>query len=775
MMIDIEKIKKNFNKNKKIYIKYLIITIIIIFFIRYIFLLYNFNFKYKTDKATKKYNVLVIRNIELSNEKISYLVKYERNNFILNIYKDEFVKEKISDEEFLDKYSKFNYGDKIEYRCKMIIPEKLNNPYEFNYKLYLNSKNIVGVFSCYEAKKVSEIFGNPFFKTSYFLREDIGKNVDSKLLTEEAALFKSMIYGDDRTLADDIKENFQKDGISHIISVSGSNIATMLLIFFMFLNPKNKKVKIILYGSVIYMFCLIAAMELSIIRASIMAILSIIFNTFNLKINTYLKLLISFLFMFIYNPWCILNAGLILSFFSIIGIILYNQTITSYFNVVLMKKFEVLTLDKNSFKYYMYILFLYILKTFAVIISVLILIFPLQIYYFGEFQILSIFFNVIISFFVFIQSIFGFISLFLTYIPYLSDQMLNINFVILKLIIYLSKCFAKFDFLSLNIPRPHILIIIIYYLFLLVYIFKEKFIYKIDRIKRQKIILTINLLTFIYILLVIGIYVYNIYFEEYIYFFNVGQGNMAIIREDRKTIVVDMGSTTKNLATSVLNNFLKAKSIRKIDIIMLTHMHDDHINGLEGVILNEDVKILNVLYTKPKDEKNEEFIKIQKLIEENNISKIEVEEYDCIEYLNFKIDILSPPKDKKIIAKDEINANSLILLFSKNKGNKKENYLFMGDATIESDKSFIERLKNNDSNKRIEIEEKLKNIKVLQVGHHGSKTSTSDELLKYINVKNCVISAKKEKFGHPHEEVLNKLKEKNITIKTTELDGAIKY
>ena len=775
-MIDIEKIKYNFRKNKKKYIKYLIITIIMIFVIRYIFLLYNFNFKYKTDKTSKKYNVLVIRNIELSNEKISYLVKYDKNNFILNIYKDEFAKEKISDEEFLSKYSKFNYGDKIEYRCKMTIPEKLNNPYEFNYKIYLNSKNIVGVFSCYEVKKISEILGNPFLKISYFLREDIGKTVDEKLPNEEAALFKSMIYGDDRELSADIKENFQKDGISHIISVSGSNIATMLLIFFMFLNPKNKKVKILLYGCIIYMFCLISAMELSIIRASIMAILSIIFNTFNFKINTYFKLLISFLFMFIYNPYCILNAGLILSFFSIIGIILYNETISSYINVLLMKKFKVLTLDKNSLKYNIYVLLFYILKAFSIVISVLILIFPLQIYYFGEFQSLSIFFNVVISFFVFIQSIFGFISLFLTYIPYLSDQMLNINFVILKLIIFLSEYFAKFDFLTLNIPRPHILIIITYYLILLVYTFKEKFIYKIDRIKRQKIIGSINLLTFSYILLVIVIYVYNIYFEEYIYFFNVEQGNMAIIREDRKIIVVDMGSTTKNLATNVLNNFLKAKSIGKIDIIIFTHMHDDHINGLEGVIKNEDVKISNVLYTKPKDEiETEEFIKIQKLIEENNITKIEVEEYDCIEYLNFKIDILSPPKDKKIVAKDELNANSLILLFSKNIGNIKENYLFMGDATIESDKSFIERLKNNDSNKRGEIEKKLKNIKVLQVGHHGSKTSTSDELLEYINVKNCVISAKKEKFGHPHEEILNKLKEKNITIKITQLDGAIKY
>lgn len=773
-----ESIELKVKNNKKIYIKYGSIILLTIILIRYMYLFYNFNLKYKSDENTKRYNVFITRNIDISSDKISYLVKYESKNFILNIYKDKYEKEQMSDENFFEKYSKYNYGDKIEFRGKLIIPEKLNNPYEFNYKNYLNSKNIIGCFSTYEVKKKSEVVGNIFFKTAYFFREDIGKNVDKILPKEEASLFKSMIYGDDRDLLDEIKENFQKDGLTHIISVSGSNISTVILILLYFINPKKKSVKILIYICIIYMFCLISAMELSIIRASIMAILGIIFQTINIKVNIYFKLLISFLFMFIYNPWCILNSGLLLSFFSVFGIIIYNATIFSFLKVKLMKYFDIVNIYKNTVKYYIYLCLLNILKVFSLIISVYILILPLQLYYFCEFQVLSIIFNVLISFFILIESIFGYISLFLTYIPYISDYILNLNFLILKIIIKLSEIFAKFDFMILKTPKPSVVMVYIYYVLLIIFYLKDIYIYTLKKIYREKIQMILKIICISYILIYISINIYTCYFEEYIWFFNVGQGNMAVIRKDRKIVVIDMGSTKEKLASNILNNFLKAKSLDKIDLVILTHMHSDHINGLEGVLEN-NIEIDNILYSKPKveyEEITEEFKQVKKIINDYTISKIEVEEFDCIEYSNIKLNILSPPDDKKIKAKDEINANSLIILMSI----KNLNYLFMGDATIETEKELLERLNNlNDSQKnkirKEEIEYKFQNIKVLQVGHHGSKTSTSQEFLNKIKVESCLISAKKEEFGHPHEETLNKLKQKNINIKITQINGAVKY
>ena len=100
----------------------------------------------------------------------------------------------------------------------------------------------------------------------------------------------------------------------------------------------------------------------------------------------------------------------------------------------------------------------------------------------------------------------------------------------------------------------------------------------------------------------------------------------------------------------------------------------------------------------------------------------------------------------------------------------------MGDATIETEKSIIEKIKNiKDNDLKSKIESKLQKLQIIQIGHHGSKTSTSKEFLSYINVKYAIISSKKEKFGHPHEETLEKLKQYNILFYITEYNGAIKF
>ena len=230
---------------------------------------------------------------------------------------------------------------------------------------------------------------------------------------------------------------------------------------------------------------------------------------------------------------------------------------------------------------------------------------------------------------------------------------------------------------------------------------------------------------------------------------------MAIIREDRKVIIVDIGSTQESLAGNILNNFLKAKAINKIDAIFLTHLHDDHINGIYDTTKN--IKINKVYYGIPKEGED---VLIDTLAK-NNIPKENLNFLDEIKIGNISINVLSPPKNKTIISNDIINSNSLVLLV-KTKNNK---ILFMGDATIETEE---ELLKNKD------IVENIKDIDVIQIGHHGSKTSTSDNFISNINSCIAIISARKEKFGHPNKEVLDILNKYNFKIKITQNDGAIK-
>ena len=83
---------------------------------------------------------------------------------------------------------------------------------------------------------------------------------------------------------------------------------------------------------------------------------------------------------------------------------------------------------------------------------------------------------------------------------------------------------------------------------------------------------------------------------------------MALIHYNRKNVIVDIGSTTENLASNVIINFLNKKNIEKIDAVILTHFHTDHINGLTEELINS-LEIKRGIYASPKEDKYAKFIK----------------------------------------------------------------------------------------------------------------------------------------------------------------------
>ena len=266
------------------------------------------------------------------------------------------------------------------------------------------------------------------------------------------------------------------------------------------------------------------------------------------------------------------------------------------------------------------------------------------------------------------------------------------------------------------------------------------------------------------ILAIVLIYMYYFFFNNYICYFNVGQGNMALIHYKNKNVVIDCGSTDKDTAANVMSNFMKAKTYDNLDAIFITHFHSDHVNGVQK--LSEKYSINKLCYIIPKFNNVSEYDKFQNNINQKGISVCELNQYDSVNFSNeFKITVLLPSDNLIINDSDLMNANSSIYLVQI----KNKNYIFTGDATKNTEKKLIEILNIN-----TEIAEKFKNIQILQVGHHGSKTSTSLEFLNNIKVKYGIISSKKEKYGHPDQVTLDNLKKYNIKIKITEIDGAIK-
>ncbi|MDD3303680.1 MAG: ComEC/Rec2 family competence protein [Clostridia bacterium] len=588
-------------------------------------------------------------------------------------------------------------------------------------------------------EKVGERFGNPILKLGYFLRNAITYRMNSIAKDSSLELFKTMIYGEDIELEENIASLFDKNGITHMLSVSGMHMTYLLMVVGFIVKGKRTRTIVGIYGIILILFTVISGLSISVIRACIMSLLVVTQKYKKQKVNRYFNITIAFLYVLIINPYSIFNLGCIMSFLSTLGIISFYQFIYSYFDT----RFSLNIVTK------------FIVSTISLNLSSLAMILPVQVYFSGSFELISVLSNLVVSVLLSFQFLIGFFTLFCIFIPYISHILVFSNITSLRLILQLLEFMKDINYLTISIPRQSLFEIFSYYLLLGIFSYKKYIPALFDK-KNKNIVRNIAfLLTILIVLYNISMYIYRVYFEEYIYFFNVGQGNMAIIRKNRKIMVVDIGSTSKNLASNILSNFLKAKAIHKIDAVFFTHLHDDHINGMAEII--EKVVVKEVYYSIPK--KGEDVI--EKLLIANNIPRKIVSRDEEITIGKIKVKVLSPPDEKTIIAEDSLNANSLILLVNTNS----KKILFMGDATIESERELLKHSK---------MIGEIKNIDAIQIGHHGSNTSSGADFLANINACTAVISSKKEKFGHPNKETIDKLNRFGFDIKITELSGAIK-
>lgn len=716
----------------KKHIKLILFTVIILIVLSVLKKVYRFEVKYSEEKNIKL-RVMVLQKEKETEDKVSYVVKYYNNKFLLNIYEYE-----IGDDVY-------NYGDILEFRGSVNKIKKMGNPYEFDYKRYLNSNNIVTTISVYNGVKyIGKTNGNLIFKLCYTFRDLLDERISKYLPGREANLYKSMIYGNDIYLDEDIKENFRKNGLSHVLAVSGLHLMYLVIILDILFKKSNVRNAKYIYYILILGYLVISGMSISAIRASIMSIL-VISNGNNIKDNTkqkYIHIAISYVILVIYNPYVIFSVSGIMSYLATIGIITFNSLIYSFFEVIL----KVPKFTKGMFR---------ILST---TISSLILIFPLQIYYFGVIE-LRLFISCILTNFIFLFIyLVGFIALFLSFVPVISNILFNSIYFVLFILINLTEFIASINIPSINLPKPSLFELYLYYIsiFLLV---ARKYTVLIRKKNIKEICRRfINFFIIISFIVIFTVSIYRIYFEEYVIYFNVGQGNMSLIRKDRKVIVIDCGSTQDELASNILNNFLKAKAIDNIDLLVITHFHSDHMNGIYKIEAN--IERVGYSITKENSKEFKQFLSYMQL---QNISKTELKKGDKLEFNNITIDIVMPYEDKIIKSNDIANSNSIVALVNIQNNKKELKLLYMGDATIETEKEII---KNNSLND-------IKNISVLQVGHHGSKTSTYDGFLSCLNIELAVISSKKKVYGHPAKETLDKLNKYNITYKITENDRAV--
>jgi beta-lactamase superfamily II metal-dependent hydrolase len=233
-----------------------------------------------------------------------------------------------------------------------------------------------------------------------------------------------------------------------------------------------------------------------------------------------------------------------------------------------------------------------------------------------------------------------------------------------------------------------------------------------------------------------------------VHFIDVGQADSILIKVPTgENMLIDAGN---NGDSELLDKYLKAQGIEKIDVAVGTHPHEDHIGSLDTVINNFDVK---KVYMPKYAHTTKTFEDVLLAIKNKGLKISTPIPGDTFNLGEAKFSILAPNGDNY----KSINDYSIVLRMEY--GNN--SFLFTGDSEDLSEKEILEKKYNVQAD-------------VLKVAHHGSTTSTSDEFLNAVSPEFAVISCGEgNDYGHPHKEIVSKLNKKGIKILRTDELGTI--
>ena len=522
--------------------------------------------------------------------------------------------------------------------------------------------------------------------------------------------------------------------LSHIMAVSGMNIAFIvfpLLFLFKKFGVKQKAANIFIILTLI-IFVFITGFSPSVVRAVIMAIIVLTGQLIFREPDIITSLSLSACLLLIFNPMTLFNIGFQLSFAATFSLIIFHKNIKKILNFKYLPKA--------------------ITELLAVTVSAQIGVLPIIAFYFNKISLISIPTNLLVVPLTGIITVLGFIMAILgQFSIFLAQILANINYSFLTFILFITKISASFPFAIIKVTTPKILIIFLYYFIILFFFwYKPK---KDIRINPRTIIAFSSL-----ILIVFSIYILYPRGLE-IVFIDVGEGDSTFIRSaSGKTVLIDGGgiinsqNTQNNIGDTTVIPFLLDYGISKLDLVIATHGHEDHIQGLLPVLQELDVSDFVI----PDISRKTEFEQLIDISTKRGIKVDSCQKGDTIKLDNETyFDILHPPLNYKV-TQTALNNSSLVLKLHY----KKVSILFVGD--IENEVENILLKENADLG-----------ADILKIAHHGSNFSTSTDFLKKVDPLIAIISVGKNTFGHPTEGVLERLKAEKVQVYRTDESGAI--
>jgi len=231
-----------------------------------------------------------------------------------------------------------------------------------------------------------------------------------------------------------------------------------------------------------------------------------------------------------------------------------------------------------------------------------------------------------------------------------------------------------------------------------------------------------------------------------VYFFDVGQADSILVINEEQTMLIDAGNNNDG---EMLVQNLKTLGIAKIDYLIGTHPHEDHIGGLDNIIRNFEI---GTIYMPKVQTNTKTFEDVLDAVKEKELTITTPKVKDTFQVGQAECQVLAIDNKAK-----NLNLASIVIQMQFDD----MTYLFTGDAEKEVEEKILK-------------ENKDVKVNILKVGHHGSDTSSSEKFIQTVAPEISVISVGKDNsYGHPKQEILDRLEETGSKVYRTDEVGNI--
>ena len=640
---------------------------------------------------------------------------------------------------FLNLYYKLNPGNVVSVKGVYNKGKGTRNPGEFDYQAYLLKQGVTGFLSVKNSEDVKILNSekSTFSSWLFSIRKNIADKIDELQQPQTVGLIKGLVLGDKSEIDNETKMEFINSGVAHVLAVSGQQVGFIAIIFIILFGRVNIYLRTLLTVLTLIFFLLITGLQPAVLRATIMAFVVFAASVSGREINAWNTISIAALIILLIDVNQLFDPGFQLSFVAVMATIgLYP-----YFSAWLKE----LNLKSKILKG----LFVMFFMSLAAQIGVL----PFTNYYFGKISIVSLISNLFVIPAISVILANAILTLFVSMI---SIQVAAIFALagdgITALLYYLIKISATQDLSFVRVPNFSMQDAVIFYCFLFFLIFTLRYTKRIFTKLILIFLVAANTIVFC------SLDNKNILPDNRlsIMMIDVGQGDAFLIKlPNGKTMLIDAGSSQFNYDNGerVIIPLLDYLGISKIDYGFISHMDTDHFAGFVSLVNKDRVKEI-IKPDMDSSDKNDFYF--EQLLTLKNIP---------VNY--YRDTILAAPNPrvyllcdthKPPINKFKINDRSGILKIV----HGKNSFLFVGDAHLKME-NYLTSTWNN-----------FLDSDVLKVGHHGSKTSSGENFLNFVTPKISLVSiGEQNKFGHPSQVILDRLKNLNSQLLRSDEGGAV--